>query len=452
MKNRFNLPFTLHLLAILVRFLMCYPLIFWASVQGGNIHSGVVSLVAFLLSILIGYAGFGFRKWQKYHQLPNTVSVKWNLMFYLLGILLVFLAALFSAFLDSNYFLTGAVVICCTFCFLTGGKYSYLDYGIVLQADVLYIGFGCQIVAIILLEIMRKDYSLSVPIVVFLLAVICYALVENQANIDHMMDRRKHDRSILPKQVRQYNVMLLGVLSGIGCLALFTREILAHIFAVVGALLLKAVFYVLKLFGKLINFLMPLSEQSPIKTPEEQVQKFEETLEGTGSAFPVGWILLIIIIVLLIWKHSSILQALNRWFHRLPIFRHMPASNEYYEDVVEWLPSEERVRIKKTHKNTFKNWKKEFLRYVKMEEGSEKFRCGYSLLLRWVSLKGTQLALSDTTLEILEKAKYCLYPLSGDEVTDSYNRLRYGEKNISSKEFQTLDQLLKQLSKDKSKK
>lgn len=445
--KKFNFSFSLLLLAMLVRFLVCFPILFWGAVQGGEVHYNGNALLAMTMVILVGYAGFAMRSLQQKYGQKNVVPVKWNILFYLTGILLSAGTVAGSLLCGFRFFLAVVTVACSYFCFLVGGRCRYRDYGEILYVNILYRGATYQIASMLLLGIFGKKYSLNLPIIVFTVTVILYALVGNQANIDHMMDRRKHSRSFLPKQVRQYNVLLLGIFSGIGCVLLLAKDILTEILGILGIWLGKIGLVLMRFFMMILDFLLFNSSSESSESSDSQIEeKLDGLLESKDSLFSPVWILVILIVLLLIWKHREIFAFLNRCFHKLPIFKRMPAPSEYYEDTVEWLPKEEKEELREKKKGRSRRWKKEFSLYQKMERNIEKFRYGYSLLVRWLVLRGTEIEVSDTTLEILRKGRACLEPLSGEEVTDDYNRLRYGEMEITPEDFEQMDMLLRELS------
>lgn len=289
----------------------------------------------------------------------------------------------------------------------------------------------------------------------FFLTAALYALVGNQANIDFLMERRKHKMENLPRKIRSYNLrMTLLAVGGLGVLFLLRDWVTALIIFVRNGII-RAFDAVMRFFlwlGSLIPDVEAVPEEIPIQ------EKVEPELK---PGYDSSWILFLVlglVVLLLILRYRrrigrfflSVFQGLaaffRRWLGNRGIFRQDDASGEYVDEE-HFLAQEERLQEKGARAQR-REWLREARRFQKEAPSPAAFRKGYGLLLEGLRLRGAELPLSYTPLEAVQAAQESgLAPSGGEEVTEDYLRLRYRLEELGTEEHQRLRLTLEELRK-----
>ena len=161
----------------------------------------------------------------------------------------------------------------------------------------------------------------------------------------------------------------------------------------------------------------------------------------------------VMVVIICNWGHVvSRARRIQSWFWQ-KAKRKFPGSTKNgnkqkeanYVDEEETLIEERRDMSQKA---VWKRWKESYKHFLKMEDSEEKLRRGYGLMIGWLKLKGADVNQSDTPLEVSEKVKYQYTQAASDEITDEYNKIRYGDQKADFGRIHKLAETLRQLEKD----
>lgn len=346
--------------------------------------------------------------------------------------------ALLHFSLSAEFFITAVALI---ITYILVWRKAYHSYGSIIDRIMLLA--YCIIAAVVVLFFwgMKVNYSRMVMVWGLFYLAICYALAQNQSNIDFMMTRRKHKMEHLPGVVRKRSLMLtLGVLAVL-LICIFLTPQLTWLFT-------QALTGIKVLLLGILRFIFNLI---PGGVSEETVE--EETAGGPGEMGGFGsaeegspwwdYIMWPLITLLIIWLIYTYRDSIMRWW--ITLWRTLTAKvrgalfsapkrariggdggDDYEDEVVELSATEVKEELRR---NGFRlrDWKRAVKTYRQMEDGEEKYRRGYQLALQWLAWKKVSLLPSDTPLEVLEKAQKVLSEREWAAVTDWYNQIRYGE-------------------------
>lgn len=378
------------------------------------------------------------------------------------GIILELIAhTLLNFALTAEFFITAIALIVT---YILVWKKAYHSYGSIVDKGIL--AAYCIIAAIVVVFFwgMKVQYSRMAMVWGLFYLAICYALTQNQSNIDFMMARRKHKMEHLPGVVRQRSLLLtLGVLAAVLVCILLTPQI-TRLFGQC----LNAIKVILLGILRFLWSLIPESE--PSEEVEEAAAGGPGDMGGMGAAedgSPLwDYILWPLIILGAIWLIYTYRDSIMRWWITLwrtlrtkirgalfsaPKRARITGGGEgdYEDEVVELSAMEVKEELRK---DVFKprQWKRDLKAWRTMENGEEKYRRGYQLALSWLSWRKVPLLPSDTPLEVLEKAKKVLSEAEWAAVTDWYNQIRYGEpETFPAQAMQPLTRALEYMEKAK---
>ena len=287
----------------------------------------------------------------------------------------------------------------------------------------------------------------------YLLTVLIYALVRNQSNIDQLMERRRHKLEHLPKRIRYYNALLLGILCLVILLLFLFRQPLAKGIAWAGRELLRLVFLLIGGILGAIGRLFPSSEEE-YSAPSSQLPFLPGTEEGEAASFPAEIVLLLILLLLLFLLRKRILAGL-KWLagklsgllHKSRLLQQDHIQSEYYEDHVQSLSEAERAGQEKpeTWAELLRQWKRLYRKYWRLSDPGERFSAGYGLLLGWLRLNEVAVSPSDTTLDILQKGEAQFTSFGGSAATEAYNLFLYREDTPDAGQLEQLDAFVRHL-------
>ena len=297
------------------------------------------------------------------------------------------------------------------------------------------------ILVVIAFWAMKATYSRMVLVWGLFYLISCYALCQNQSNIDFMMARRKHRLEHLPDRVRGRSLKLTLVVIGIGLICVLLAPQLGWLLQQ----LLNGLKYLLSLVVRFIAWLIPDSE--PSETVEETVTQSSGDMGGLGASDEgspwwdyIMWPLIIALACWLIYTYrDDIMRALITFWRTLrskvkgalfsvPVRAGLMADAEgEYEDEVVELEASELDEDDSQVKFRLRKWKKAVRLWRAENDSPQKYRDGYRLALDWLSWKKVPVSPSDTPLDVLEKAKKILPEPEWAAVTDWYNLIRYGE-------------------------
>lgn len=388
-----------------------------------------------LIALLCGAAGFFISPFSA--ALPSPLSLSAQTLF---------------ALLCAAAFITGTL--------LYGHSYSELGTGRpIAWLALTYLGAAAALWGMQRLGL--AEYRLDLLTLSLGFAFAAYALCRNQANIDFHMERRRHRLELLPQKIRLYNLRLMLGVSVLTLLLFLLRGPIAGGLRALGRGLRALIFWIFFLLDRLAN-LFYREKETPPDTPSAVADPFAGFQDGPYESIPDWWVYLFLILItaaLLWWKRREILQLLLtgmeklwRLIRRLFSFSsalHLKGEeteSPYYTDEIVSLPPEQEKLQKAARRSAAREWKKSYGRYLRMpeqseEQQSEKFRCGYRLVLQYLALSGCY-ASADTVHELEKRALSLPGMQEYSAAAGGYDRVRYGEYAPSAGESAALQQML----------
>ena len=292
----------------------------------------------------------------------------------------------------------------------------------------------------------------------------CYALSQDQSNIDFMMERRKHNLEHLPDKVRGRSLKLTIIVIVIGFFCVLLAPQIGWLFSQ----FLTAIKIIILGILRFIWNLIPNSTGS--EETEEAASSDMGDMGGMGGSDEgsplwdyIMWPLIIVGACWLIYTYrDDIMRSLMTFWRMIrtkvkgALFSSprragimADGEGEYEDEVVE-------ISIQEARENRdpagfkFRQWKKSVKLWRAQPDSSEKYRSGYKLALEWLQWKKVPLQASDTPLDVLEKAKSILSENEWKSVTDWYNLIRYGEPaSFPAQSVSVIEQTLSGMEKSK---
>ncbi|MDD2955415.1 MAG: DUF4129 domain-containing protein [Oscillospiraceae bacterium] len=349
--------------------------------------------------------------------------------------------------------------LCCMAAWTAGTLAGRRPYGQILSPAVFYAGLLC-FAAVPALRWAKNVFAPTNYPLAFLAAALflfgaLFAFCRNQANIDYLMQRRRHRLEHLPGQIRVYNLLLTAAVLGAILLGYCFRGPIAQGLGALGNMAAAA----LRLVIAAALFLAELfSGEASGSAPGSGEQAFAELLGDQGEFRDDTWLYYVTAAFLLwiLWlKRREIFAWLRRGWRavaellkklfakRLPRLS-LAGESEYYKDRVETLlPGEKSAKARR--ELTARGWKRRCRELCRREGETADLREGYRLMMEWLALRGAAPAPSDTPEEILTGIR----AVSGgdwEQPTESYRRVRYGEMPPAPRDWDTMKESLRQLS------
>lgn len=353
--------------------------------------------------------------------------------------------------------------------YLLGNRFFFRPYGKLVTMTNLVIGIAGDFACLWLIQLFQVQIFTGKPfyfdatptnfqytplLYVVLVWIGLFAVLRNQANIDLMMNRRKHRMEDLPKKIRYYNLLLIvGVFVMIVLLFCLRGWIVEGLYWFLRRVrdLIALVLWGIYLFFRLIAGDGPDVENP--ESPKKQPQIATSGGESYAGIFAV--ILLIVLMGAVIYFRKQIfgwmserLQRLfgwmRKWFGRSRLFEEFRQGSEYYVDEIESVRGQETIEQKQAG-FTLKDWRKQYKKYSKMENSTDKLQKGYNLLANWLALKGVAICNSDTAQEILRKGEVYLKALPGAPMTEGYQLFKYRDEDVSDQTINQLDEILRKM-------
>lgn len=316
--------------------------------------------------------------------------------------------------------------------FLSAGK-DYTDIYSLLEYVIAGIFFLLGILAVYLLA----DYSefQILPITAaFIFLTVSAGFLLNQSNLDRTMESMQHSKASLPKKVRLYNMFLIGgimLLLVVGLL--FYRQIVDAL-----VWLVKLFRDVLAAVVNWLSSIFAMGGMTAAPEGSEGPQggmnlPLSESADWLNILLIVA---LAVVIILLLTKFGRRwLRQAGNFLKRgcqLLLAKFSPASanvnaaqreNAYYSDFVEELQNtgEENLRRKKAKRSLrkqIKNWRA-------LGDSSEKVRQGYLLLLSHIRREDENITVADTVKEVQSKLKDPSLSVVLEAENPLYERVRY---------------------------
>lgn len=387
--------------------------------------------MAYLVNRLRGWGKGPFR-WE---------TLCWLLQ-WMLAVLPVVLSGFFGNITQPDFWILRAGMLAAA---IAAGVRCRMRYGEVLPQKLWVACLIVSAAAVFVFWLMKASYDPMPMAWLFFGYLAVYYLIANQANLDYLMERRKHKLEHLPKKIRRNNTTMVLAIFGLIWLAFLLKDFWAWLFRRLLWVCRQLLYWLLR--G--IFWLFSLFPQSG-EPVEEEAAGSPGGMEGLPpgeEASPWADLIFFVLITflalfLLFYYRESIFRLLRKAWQKLGRFfarlmaqarRQSKASDssaeagDYYTDDVERLNLEEIRAQRQREQYRLRDWKRQYRVFAGMPEDAGKLRYGYRLALEWVLLRGGKIADSDTPQDILQRVGHYLPPEAWAEVTDSYQKIRYGE-------------------------
>lgn len=269
----------------------------------------------------------------------------------------------------------------------------------------------------------------------FAVVILLFALLKNQSNIDRCTNQRDRGRAVLPRGLRRYNALLGGgIFAAALCLFVFAKQIGQLINAFLGVL-----------FRAFLSILSLLSGCAPAE--EEIVQPVEsigaidpapEVVSSGDQGDIVAVLAVLFLLVMAVLCRKPLLNAIKTLLAPL-INRGSENDVPFADEITE--SSEKRELTPRARRKAERELMR---RYARETSPKRKYRLGYALYLMRLSRTDKPPKRSDTTSELREKGESVFNEDLGN-FSDTYNKVRYGDKTPTAEELAAERELLKRI-------
>lgn len=260
-------------------------------------------------------------------------------------------------------------------------------------------------------------------------------LLINQSNIQSQIDQRRNTNLIVPKGLKLYNAKLISIVGVIILAALLLKDYVA-------AGLTWLVRMTLKIIDALLTNIR--FQQTDSITPDDMKLPDSDliSVENSNKDFLL-YILVVALVVIVIVFRKKIAELFRklakRFFGKYSVDSDTADEYDDYTDRYEELDIKQEKIVRETKNDCLK-------KYRKSKDKTEKFRLGYRLYAMWLAERSTD-DISAMTVEQQESVSDKLYHGANDIglLSDSYNKIRYGDENAADKDIAVSDSIIEEL-------
>ncbi|HHY23887.1 MAG TPA: hypothetical protein GX527_06570 [Clostridiaceae bacterium] len=426
------------IVSLIAKLTFLYPIILLPRAALFRDTGGAIGFLVGLFILFAGYMVTGLI-------VRNKQNFARMLISYLLAVIpMVICISIFIHIDNSLYGILRAIFegLASFILFFTGVRARFLDFDLILSRKIIITGVIIFLASIIFLDYYKELTHLKN--IIYLLGYIFVAitlLIKNQQNLDRAFIQKHIDLSTVPKDIRNYNsIVVIAVFLII--LVLFNINSLVTYITTVFK---NAPKYILIVLFAILNFLSKLMPGGEEGGGEEQGQPQLPFLPGEESNSIVGLILSIIFgllflvaFIYLIPKVPKLLRAIGEKIKKFVLLigrflkKLFRIQKDYTDSEVDYIDEVEIIRPESPRKGLRKP--AEILKIINKKLGrnltpTEKVRNMYAVILHHLRIKGVRILKSDTTHEIYEKTPK-IENLDGvmKYITIVYDKVRYGEK------------------------
>lgn len=297
---------------------------------------------------------------------------------------------------------------------------SRKHYHDIMSNGVVYFGFFVLTAALV-------ASSFYVPLagvrsgiyMVFYLYILIFLILMNQEDIDDNIYSKKYiQKSILPRNMRSFNLISVLVLFAIILLIFNMKTIVASIIGFLAKLSARLI----KIALWLISFIFPKGEVQQGGQGDESLPfQIDNTIQNHSIWNIISYILAAAVIIYLLYK---LMPVLFRKFGELLARVKDNASGDYDDETVTVRPAKEDNAGKLHKRRKFKVGRE----LANITDPVERVRYKYGLILNMLDMIGIGRIKSDTAAEICKKTSGhagISHPLIG--ITRLYEKVRYGD-------------------------
>lgn len=286
-----------------------------------------------------------------------------------------------------------------------------------------------------------------------------YGLIRNQENIERLTVSRHFTLDFLPERIRSYNFSLLVVLLAAMILLFVVAGLVAGPFD--RAMDVIRNFVNISMHGQAggTDYVDPIlsgggsqsNEAIEEGAPSALALLLAQSFQVIVYAGVIG-----LLIALILFNRDRIFELVSRIYRKIRNVLHSFAkqgtanSNRHIEeDVPDYVDVVQSVQAEngsmERGMDLYREWRRAYKRYLRMEDSGERYRMGYSLAVKGLALSGVQVQPSDTTLELADKSGEVLGDNRYRRATELYNGLYYGPEEYTPGNLQALDSTLQEL-------
>jgi hypothetical protein len=308
-----------------------------------------------------------------------------------------------------------------------------LRYGDVLNRERVNMGIFFLAVALIASSYLPAIKYLQGQFFLYAyLAMAITLLIRNQENLERFL-RRDTGSAMIPKNIRGYNAFYVLVVFGLILLLFNFKGIVLFVFDVSG----QIIKFVFGIIYKILQLLLPDRSEGARQAAPQKMFPFsvEEDTTHPLLSFLYKVVFYFILLYLLYRLFPLLGRALKtlfrtfmNWIKRFltRIDSGYARESEDYSDEIEQIKPMEKGGHRNRLKRKIRNLKRDL---KSIRDPAEKVRFIYSILLHILMNRNVDIRNTDTTGEILHKARAIaeIDPYF-TEVTDIYDTVRYGDR------------------------
>lgn len=292
-----------------------------------------------------------------------------------------------------------------------------------------------------------KKISDSDPSALFTVSMVSetfiYIFLRNKRNIDEMMEKRNYNKKYLPDNVKKSNTIFAAMFCILTGIVILARNGLSAAFIYILNLLKT---FISKILSNTHDAepekILPESPPEPVEIPAGE--------EPVGGGHLIYYIIIALVIlflaVFIISNYDLIIDFIADLFisSRKKIKKFITNETGSVSQKEETGFSDSLEEIENMHVgnkrdlSSARKWKKAYSSFRSMKNGNEKYRLGYKLMLELLSLSGTKINASDTPDERAAQ----INENSFSDVTETYDNVRYGNKECSQSEIDRINDTL----------
>jgi len=312
-------------------------------------------------------------------------------------------------------------------------KSSCKHYQDIMVNAVVYFGFFVLAAALVASSLYNPLVGLKLYIyIVLYVYILIFLILKNQEDIDDNIYSKKYiQKSILPRNMRSFNLIAVLVLFTIILLVFNLKNVVTVVMGIVGRFIAQAVIIALWI----LSHIFP---ESSAQQGEQAGEKATFPLEATTENHPIlniiFMILAVAVILFLLYKLMPVVyRKLVVLFSRLMdllkrvLNLHKVENNitEEYDDETETIRPEKGSSVRRALKRKTRKAGKEL---DGISDPVERVRYIYGLILNMLDIIGVDRKSSDTVSEIYQKSEHfenIAKPLFC--ITKTYEKVRYGD-------------------------
>lgn len=341
--------------------------------------------------------------------------------------------------------------------FCVGAALAGKEYHEILPESVFHVLTAFYLVVSVTAWVLYAETPIWLTVLFYLVLVIVYGLLRNQSNIEHLTVSRHFTLDYLPEKIRSYNLALLVVVLAVILVLFVVAGIAAGPFD--RAMNVLRDYVNTSMHGQaggtdLTDPLMPGGEG---REPDEVVPETPSALallvaQSIRMIIYAG--IIGVFIALFLFNRDAILAFFYRIYQRIIAMgrslRARPAAaRQLEEDVPDYVDVVQTVSATEedvhSEEDEFREWRRAYRRYARMEDSDEKYRTGFVLARRGLALSGLEVHPSDTTLEVAGKSELVFEDDRYGRATLLYNAITYGPEEYTPGNLRALNETLLEL-------